>query len=172
MEKVVIVVGLLEILIFVTSTPMLIKILYEVFERRRDSKLFFKITDDSFVFNGKSYKDNKYILDKYIQAYITYGHNVRCNLTEEEFRSNLIRFMSKFMSTYGEVAEDFLYNLLSTVDKSAHSALKCGGNLSIGRAKIILDKIESSFKNFDIWEEQEIKELVLEIKLIVKAVDK
>lgn len=171
MDKAVALIGLLEFALIIGFMPIGIHLAKEAMFKRKDSKLFFKIQDDSFSYSARDYKDNKYILIIYLQAYITYGHNVRCNLTENEFRGNLLRFISQFIISYTSEIDDYLYLILSTINKSSHTALKCGGHHSLNRANIILNRVEHVCSKLETWNDPEIKDLVVEIRLIVNAVD-
>lgn len=161
------IIGITETVVGILIIASLIAIISKNYARIKDAKLFDKIKTRDFTFNDKSYKDNRKVLGMYIESYIMYGYNVKCNMTDIEFRASLVWFMSCFKNCDKDEYGTLVY-MLDTISTTLRKSGKCGDKSCIDRTQIIMKKIESDYNEIiDNGNESEHTELLREIHMLM-----
>lgn len=164
-------IGVVEAIVGVIIIAFLIAIIKKNNERMKDGKLFDKIKNRDFVFNSRNYRDNRRVLGMYIESYIMYGYNVKCNMTDLEFRASLIWFVSCFSNCDNNKYGTLVY-MLDTISTTLRKSGKCGDSSCIDRTSIVLEQIKKCYSEQMATEnesENEHTELIKEIRMLMDA---
>ena len=163
-------IGIAELLVMVIVIIGAIILIKNSYVKQRDSRLFNQIKDNSFEFTSKRFYENRHILKSYIDAYVTYGYNVKCNMTEQEFRVRLLRFIGCFSRTDIDRTKS-LNIMLDQVSTALRKRSKCGDESCGLRARYLMKKIEEEYSEEINNGDEDITEFIREVHLLMSAFD-
>ena len=113
----------------------------EVWWRAKDYNCFNRIVTGEFIFSPRYYNENKKALVSYIHAYLNYGYNVKCEMTEEEFISSLTKFMKKF-SKHDHNRDKTVQMVLDNICTDVRKGLKLKDENCKLRARYLMKRVE------------------------------
>jgi hypothetical protein len=162
LDKIVLIGGVLELIILV----LIAIVSRDIWFRMKDYDCFGRIATGDFIFTPRYYGDNKRALLSYVNAYVNYGYNIRCDMTAEEFIHNTVKFMRTFIK-YDKDREKTLKALLDNICTDVRKGIKLGDDSCKIRARYIMKKIEKIYANEINSDDEEIIDFVNEIQMLL-----